>query len=276
MGQPGASLEARGGDAEPATSPATTLADCEDKPIYDAETKDVKDDRSLNTTMIAQRRAAAMKAVFGFSKGTIEKLVAHDGGRTPRPFVSLADEDAACGGHSAERHILGQGDMPTHREVALRAAFWKVNGKRMDLDALGIASVFQDEATATAAVKAAIAAEITPNGRRRTSPRSPRARRSRSASQSRSRPWPTRRSTAPRARHTPTRRCRPTWTRQARTARAVPRRLQGRADGPGRPDKTQPALTAGGATVQGTLYMIIDPSPTYATGWAIYTAYPRP
>jgi hypothetical protein len=42
------------------------------------------------------------------------------------------------------------------------------------------------------------------------------------------------------------------------------------------PDPAQSPLTSGGNAVHSSVYIIIDPDPGYPTGWAIYTAYPKP
>jgi hypothetical protein len=253
-----------------------TLADCVDTPIYDAEKLTVKDERGNKTSLVGLRRRAAMKKLFGISSGVIDKLLAHDQGKSPRPFVSLTAEDAACGGHSAQRHILGQGDMPTQRQVALRAAFQQVNGTPMALDAAGVASVFANEGAATAAVQAALAAELIPN-------------------------WPAHMATlakgtqvkinasvsvaaaafekfdSPKGSPYPDSEM-PTYLDGSKPGKRELYRgdFKGSPGDPGAPDPAKDPLTSGGPCVQGSVYLIIDPSPNYATGWAIYTAYPKP
>ena len=143
---------------------AWTLADCVNRPIYQPEdmAKAVADEKAKHTLVSPRVRAARM-ALFGQAKCVIEKIVEHDDGKTPRACTSLAAEDAASGGHIMERHILGHGLMTGHEQVALRAAFWKVNGVRMDLDPAGTATVFESDAEALAAVQAALLAELAAN-----------------------------------------------------------------------------------------------------------------
>lgn len=251
-----------------------TLADCVDQPIYDAEKQTVAGERGNKRSLISMRRRAAMQQLFGITAGVIEKLLAHDEGKTPRPFVSLQAEDAVSGGHSAERHILGEGDMPTHRQVALRAAFQRVNGKLMALDAAGVASVFANGGAATTAVQAALNAELVPNWQ---STHMAALAKGTQVKISASVGVPA----VSYTKHDPP-------PGDPYPDSEMPKYIDGskngqrelfRGDytsGPNPPDKAQPPLTTGGAMTQGTVYIIIDPSPSYPTGWAIYTAYPKP
>ena len=144
-----------------------TQDDCVDRPIYEAEMNTVKDEKGSKSSLVGVRRERGIAQVFGITRGVVEKIMEHDDGRTPRPFVSLANEDATTKskGHTVERHILGMGEMAGPRQVAMRAAFQRVNGKKMVLDDTGRASVFKDEATANAAVQAWLAADFLPNWR---------------------------------------------------------------------------------------------------------------
>src|SRR5215218_6891695 len=139
-----------------------TDAHCVDTPVFEPETLAVANEKGSKGSLIQSRRRAAIDKIYGVTQGIVLDILKHDGGKTPRPFVSLATEDAASGGHTVERHILGQGVMAGHRQVALRAAFWRVAGIRMDLDHLGTASVFARDGDATTAVQAAWA-QLTAN-----------------------------------------------------------------------------------------------------------------
>jgi hypothetical protein len=155
----------------------------------------------------------------------------------------------------------------------LRAAFHQVNGKPMALDAAGIASVFASDGAATTAVKAALAAELAPNWRAHmaTLAKGTQVKLSAAASVQ---------AVAYEKLDSP--KGSPYATSE------MPKYLDGskpgtrelyRGDykgGPDAPDQTKDPLTTGGAGTQGTVYIIIDPSPGYPTGWAIYTCYPKP
>ena len=151
---------------EPAHNPGFggyTLADCANAPIYEPEIKSVANDKTPKQNLITARRNAALRALFGATQGIVEDILAHDDGKSPRPFVSLAAEDGISGGHSDQRHILGKGLMAGPRQVGLRAGFHYVNGTYMKLDSSGRASVFKDETTATAAVQAALTGDLKAN-----------------------------------------------------------------------------------------------------------------
>lgn len=164
--------------------------------------------------------------------------------------------------------------MPTHRQVALRAAFQRVNGKLMALDAAGVASVFASGGAATTAVQAALNAELVPNWQ---STHMAALAKGTQVKISASVSVPA----VSYTKHDPP-------PGDPYPDSEMPKYIDGsksgkrelfRGDytsGPNPPDKTLDPLTTGGAGTQGTVYIIIDPSPSYPTGWAIYTAYPKP
>ena len=275
VGQQGAALEARGEDEEPGLQGL--------------------DARRLRRQADLRRRDQGRQgrhqpqhdddrgAPRGRDEGAVRPVEGRDReadgprrGPDPRPFVSLATEDGICGGHSAERHILGQGDMPTHREVALRAAFWRVNGKLMKLDDAGIASVFATEGAATSAIQAALAT-LTPNWQahmvtlakgtqiKLTAPASVPAVAYEKHDSPKGTPYDENVEM-------------PTYIDGSKPGRRELYKgdFKGDAKDPNAPDAAKDPLTTGGAAVQGNVYIIIDPSQDYPEGWAIYTAYPKP
>lgn len=256
---------------------AWSIGDCVNRASYEPETKAVAEEKGTKAGLIGQRVAAARKALFGQAKGPIEKIMEHDEGRTPRAVASLAAEDAASGGHIVERHILGAGLMTGHRQVALRAAFWKVGGVRMDLDAAGTATVFASDAVALGSVQAALAAELAAN-------------------------WATHRATLAKGTQVKithavavnvvgyTKHDAPlgapydeaVMPKYLEPAKAGDRELYrgdyagaGRPADPNAPDKAKDALTTGGARVMNNVYLIVDPNQNAPGGWAVYTTYPK-
>ena len=257
---------------------AWTIADCVNRPLYEPETKAVADEKGTKVGLIGQRVATARKALFGKAKGVIDKIMEHDEGRTPRAIASLAAEDAASGGHTVERHILGHGLMTGNRQVALRAAFWRVNGVRMDLDAAGTATVFANDAAALAAVQAALTAELAAN-------------------------WATHRESLVKGTHVKithpvavnvvryTKHDPPLGTpydealmmpKYLDAAKPGDRELYrgdyagaGRPADPSAPDTAKDPLTTGGAGVMNNVYLIVDPNQDAPGGWAVYTTYPK-
>jgi hypothetical protein len=257
---------------------AWTLADCVNQPIYEPEdpAKAVADEKGKNA-LIKQRVRAARMAIFGKAQGVVDKIMDHDEGKTPRDCVSLAAEDAASGGHIVERHILGKGLMTGHEQVALRAAFWKVNGVKMDLDPLGTATVFASEAGALTAVQAALLAELSAN-------------------------WAVHRvslakGTQVKITHAAaiktvgyTKKDAPLGTPYVETlmpkymdnAKAGDRVLYpghyagaGRPTDPAAPDPAKDPLTTGGDRNAVSIYLIVDPQQNADGGWAVYTTYPK-
>jgi hypothetical protein len=136
-----------------------TIADCVNRAVYQPESITVAGEKSKKNSLIAERRKAALQAVFGITKGVVEAIMAESDGLKPRKVTSMATE----GGHCLERHIIGLGEMVGARQVALRAAFWKVNGKQMNLDPKGTASAFDSEATANAVIADFISKDLEPN-----------------------------------------------------------------------------------------------------------------
>lgn len=255
-----------------------TIADCVNSAIYEPETNAVSGEKSKKQGLINMRRTAAMRAVFGATKGVAEKIMQQNNGTAPRAFANLATEDTYSVGHSNERHILGNGLMTGHRQVALRAAFWKVNGVRMDLDAAGTATVFANQTTATTAVTTALNNELVAN-------------------------WATHRADLARGKQVKinspvsvscvayTKRDAPPGSPYPDTempkyidnTKSGDRELYpGDYVGPGQPsdanapDPTKQSLTTGGSVVYNHVYVIVDPNPSAPGGWAIYTAYPKP
>ena len=168
--------------------------------------------------------------------------------------------------------------MTGHRQVALRAAFWKVDGVKLDLDEAGTASVFADETTATTAVKAAINAKLVAN-------------------------WNTHRKTLAKGTQVKinaavsvkcvayTKSDDPVGEPYAESE--MPKYIESSKDGerelyPGdyagaglptdanAPDKAEDPLTTGGETTYDHVYAIIDPNKDRLGGWGVYTAYPKP
>lgn len=257
---------------------AWTLADCVNRPIYEPEdpAKAVADERG-KSALVAQRVAAARKAIFGKPQGVVDKIMEHDDGKTPRACTSLAAEDAASGGHIVERHILGHGLMTGHREVALRAAFWKVNGVKMDLDPAGTATVFASDGETLTAVKAALLAELSANWavHRVTLAKGTQVKITHAVAVNTvaytkidapiGTPYP----------ETMT----PKYVDSSKTG---DRELYaGDYAGPGHPadpnapDTAKPRLTSGGPLVMNSLYLIVDPNQDADGGWAVYTTYPK-
>jgi hypothetical protein len=256
---------------------AWTDVECMEDPAFQPESKAVAGEQGTKAALIAARRKAALQAVFGKTQGVALEIMKVKAGKAPRDFASLGAEDGYSGGHSADRHILGQGKMTGHREVALRAAFQRVGGVPMPLDGAGTASVFSSESAASAAVQAALA-QLAAS-------------------------WVTHRRslaegtqvklTVPVAVSSVayTKRDAPVGTEYPDTEMpsyidsgkpGVRELYPGDYRGPGRPadakapDPAKPSLTTGGAVTQGNVYVIIDPNAGAPGGWAIYTAYPKP
>lgn len=259
------------------TAPAWTWDDCVNRAIYEPELKSVKDEKGTKQGLISQRVNAARKALIGKTKGVIDEIMKHDDGKTPRDVTSLAAEDAASGGHVVERHILGEGKMLGHHQVAMRAAFHKVDGIRMDLDGAGTATVFANGGVALTAVKAAIATELKTN-------------------------WLTHRISLAKGTQVKitsavavsvvgyTKIDSPIGDPYPDTAmpkyidnsKAGDRELYagdyhgaGKPSDPNAPDKTKTALTKAGPPSMNSVYVIVDPSQSAPGGWAIYTTYPK-
>ncbi|HVA88532.1 MAG TPA: hypothetical protein VNL71_01695 [Chloroflexota bacterium] len=141
-----------------------TFADCLQGAVYQPELTAVAGEKGNKQALMLTRVRTARQAIFGITQGVIDAIIAASGGAAPRAFTTAAAEDALnLGAHIVQRHVLGQGIMAGRREVALRAAFWQVNGVAMDLDPAGISSVFAAAADADASIGAAIAGELTAN-----------------------------------------------------------------------------------------------------------------
>ncbi|MFL6278332.1 MAG: DUF4157 domain-containing protein [Blastocatellia bacterium] len=256
-----------------------TIADCVNKAIYEPESKDVAGEKGKKYHLIAMRRKAALESVLGTIKKGAEAILSVNDGKTPRAFVSLEKEDDYSGGHSHQRHILGKGKMTGHRQVALRAAFQKVDGVLMALDDAGIASVFADEDKATAAVKTALDKDLVQK-------------------------WETHRKTLAKGSQVQiteavnvscvayTKQDDPPGTPYAEsempkyidTSKSGERELYaGDYTGAGRPtdangpDTTKKSLTTGGNATYTKVFVVVDPTTKQNTGgWAIKTAFPKP
>ncbi|MGH2408949.1 MAG: hypothetical protein ACRDGS_01140, partial [Chloroflexota bacterium] len=141
-----------------------TFADCLQGAVYQPETTAVTGEKGTKQSLMLSRVRAARQAIFGVAQGVIDAIIASGGGAAPRAFTTAAAEDALnLGAHIVQRHVLGQGIMAGRREVALRAAFWRVNGVAMDLDPAGVSSVFAAAAAADSSISAAITGEFTTN-----------------------------------------------------------------------------------------------------------------
>ncbi|HXT35090.1 MAG TPA: hypothetical protein VN837_05895 [Chloroflexota bacterium] len=141
-----------------------TFADCIQGMVYQPELRAVTGEKGNKHGLMINRVKAARLAIFGVTQGVIDSIIASGGGAAPRVFTTAAAEDALnLGAHIVQRHVLGQGVMAGRREVALRAAFWRVNGVAMDLDPSGVSSVFAAATDANSSIGAAITGDFTTN-----------------------------------------------------------------------------------------------------------------
>jgi hypothetical protein len=258
-------------------SSAWTWDDCVNRAIYEPELHSVKDEKGTKQNLITQRMSAARKALFGKTKGVIDEIMKHDDGKTPRDVSSLAAEDAASGGHIVERHILGEGKMLGNRQVALRAAFQKVDGVRMDLDAAGTATVFASGSAALAVVKAAITAELKANWatHRLALAKGTQVKITHGAAVSVV--GYTKTDSPPGVAYPDS-----VTPKYLDNSKSGDRELYagdyhgaGKPSDPNAPDKAKPKLTSGGPKAMAGVFLIVDPSLTSPGGWAVYTAYPK-
>ena len=88
----------------------------------------------------------------------VQRIFGHDQGQTPRPFVSVANEDTyAAGAHTVDRHVLdGSGTIPDMDAVATRACL-----KQPFCGST--ASAFTSLANANTAISTAITATVVAN-----------------------------------------------------------------------------------------------------------------
>jgi hypothetical protein len=134
-----------GGHTPPAGAPAAGVPAA---PAYDPKTR--KPLELWTDCADPAKRALALPALVahGYIQANVEKILAHDGGRTPRAFVSIANEDA----HIVERHVLdGSAPIPDKKALALRVL-------RNKPPCPGKAGAFHTAAAANASVSAAVAA----------------------------------------------------------------------------------------------------------------------
>ncbi|MCU1277441.1 MAG: hypothetical protein JWM53_987 [bacterium] len=79
----------------------------------------------------ADKKARQAKAKQKFGPG-LDAILAHDNGKTPRPFTSVVDEDTRGAGldaHNVQRHcVSGASEMKSKQDVALRAGFGMIGG----------------------------------------------------------------------------------------------------------------------------------------------------
>jgi hypothetical protein len=167
--------------------------------------------------------------------------------------------------------------MTGHREVALRAAFWKVNGVRMDLDAAGTATVFANDAAALAAVKAALLAELSANwaAHRVTLAKGTQVKITHAVAIN---TVGYTKSDAPVGTPYPE----PMTPKYIDGSKAGDRQLYagdyagvGRPADPNAPDAAKAPLTTGGPGAMGSIFLIVDPNQNADGGWAVYTTYPK-
>ena len=110
----------------------------------------------------ADKSARIAKAKQKFGPG-IDAILAHDDGKTPRPFKSVADEDtrgAAQDAHNVQRHCLSSAsEMKTRDDVALRAAFGMIGGVVKGVYT-PVASAFDSAASANASIAGPLNGEM--------------------------------------------------------------------------------------------------------------------
>ena len=136
-----ATTPATGTGATPPTAPATATP-----PPYDAKAR--KNDELWTDCVDAAKQAAAVAEMTsrGYNAAIVAKILAHDNGKTMRPFVSCAQED----NHTQDRHILdGAGTIPDKKGLALRVL-------RNDPPCPGKAGAFDNSGAADKAVAAAL------------------------------------------------------------------------------------------------------------------------
>jgi len=142
---PGATPGAKPGAATPGATPGTTPATTTPPP-YDAKAR--KSDELWTDCEDSAKRTAAVAEMTarGYNAGIVAKILAHDNGKTMRPFVSCASED----NHTQDRHILdGAGTIPDKKRLALRVL-------RNDPPCPGKAGAFDNAGAADKAVAAAL------------------------------------------------------------------------------------------------------------------------
>ncbi len=105
------------------------------------------------------------KAKQKFGPG-IAAILAHDDGKTPRPFTGVADEDtrgAALDAHNVARHsISAASDMKSKDDVALRAGFGMIGGAVSGVYT-PVASAFASPGAANSALAGPLNAALTAN-----------------------------------------------------------------------------------------------------------------
>jgi hypothetical protein len=113
----------------------------------------------------ADKTARIAKAKAKFGPG-IDAILAHDDGKTARPFKSVADEDArgaAQDAHNIQRHCLSAAsEMKSKQDVALRAGFGMIGGVVKGVYT-PVASAFETPATANAAIAGSLNPQLTTN-----------------------------------------------------------------------------------------------------------------
>ncbi len=113
----------------------------------------------------ADKTARIAKAKQKFGPG-IEAILAHDDGKTARPFQTVQDEDtrgAAQDAHNVQRHCLSAAsDMKSKQDVALRAAFGMIGGVVKGVYT-PVASAFESTAAANTAIAGPLNAQMTTN-----------------------------------------------------------------------------------------------------------------
>ena len=100
--------------------------------------------------------AANLKATPGFNAGMVDALLLYDHGRTPRPFVSVVNEDGlGLGGHIVAKHVraVGATDDDERRKQAMRVV---THQPAYGGFCPGKAGSFADVAAADAAIGAAL------------------------------------------------------------------------------------------------------------------------
>lgn len=129
----------------PGTAPGTSGTPATPAP-YDAKPRK-NDELWTDCEDSAKRTAAVVEMVArGYNQAIVTKILAHDNGKTMRPFVSCAQED----NHTQDRHILdGAGTIPDKKGLALRVL-------RNDPPCPGKAGAFDNAGAADKAVAAAL------------------------------------------------------------------------------------------------------------------------
>ncbi len=108
-----------------------------------------------------KRVELARKKLLGSKSDTaFKKIIAHDGGNSPRPFVSVAAEAGHNGhAHCHDRHVFGMGTINGVTALATRAGFRRPFACSDD----GIASAFKNVGAANTHVASAITDELAAN-----------------------------------------------------------------------------------------------------------------